>query len=173
MQRGLRILPEFGSSSAITEMNLRIENKDFDLDEVGALMAINKYYNDIAETVKISDMPNMIPREHIVKQASRIVATDQSIARIPIFSSIITERKFRNDKHGPFANDLPEFQKTLMVTLPNIEVKQIVHLRLHVTAIHVKLPVQDIRHRFIKIIIYSRDIASNIFFRFYRRFIFY
>jgi len=146
MQRGLRIHSEFGSSPAIQEMNLRVENKDFDLDEVGALMSINNYYNDIADSLKISDMPNLIPKQHIVKQTSRIVATDQSVARIPVFSSIITEEKFRNDRHGPFANDLPEFEKVEMVTIPNVEVKQIVNLRLSATAIHVKLPVKDIRH---------------------------
>ena len=91
MQRGIRILPEFGSSPAVTEMNLRIENKDFDLDEDGALTAINRFYDNIAESLKISNMPEMIPHQHIVKQDSRIVATDQSIARIPIFSKEVSQ----------------------------------------------------------------------------------
>lgn len=146
MQRGLRILPEFGSAPAIQDMNLRIENKDFDLDEVGALVSINNYYNEIAENLKISDMSDLIPRQHIVKQTSRIIATDQSVARIPVFSSIISERRFRNDQHGPFAADLPKFENVDMITIPNVEVKQIVNLRLKATAIHVKLPVKDIRH---------------------------
>lgn len=149
MQRGIRILPEFGSSPAVTEMNLRIENKDFDLDEDGALTAINRFYDNIAESLKISNMPEMIPHQHIVKQESRIVATDQSIARIPIFSKDISLRRFRIDHstlRGAFSRSLPTFEMIEMVTLPHVFVRQIINLRLGITAIHLPLPVRDLRH---------------------------
>ena len=146
MQRGLRILPEFGSSLPVTGMNLRIENKDFDLDEMLMLDAINRYYNNIAEELKVSHMPNMIPMEHIVQQQSRIVVTDQSVARIPIFSRDVNPRKFHNDRDGGlFAKTLPEFEEIDMVTLANTFVTQVIHRRLTLTAVHIKLPVKDIR----------------------------
>jgi hypothetical protein len=140
MQRGLRILPEFGSSLAILNMNLRIENKDFDLDEFGALHAINSFYNKIAEAQKVSDMPNMIPDQHMVKQTSRLIATDQSIARIPIFSSIFSTRNFKNDLSGLFSTLIPEYEQVTMITIPHLSVKQIIYHKLGATAIHFKLP---------------------------------
>ena len=42
LQTGLRILTSYASSSEILGLNLRVENKNFDMDWIGALDRINK-----------------------------------------------------------------------------------------------------------------------------------
>ncbi|CAG5111465.1 Oidioi.mRNA.OKI2018_I69.chr2.g5772.t1.cds [Oikopleura dioica] len=143
LQRGYRILPNFAASPKIVDMNILIINRNFDLDEGYAIQGINHFYNAITDKLDLRHIPDMVPTEHVVKRTSRMVVTDQSIVRLPIFSSSISYRPFQNDRSGPFSSHLPVSSTVKMVTLANVMVTQIIHKRLAAQAIHLNMAVKN------------------------------
>ena len=164
LQTGLRILTSFASSSEILGLNLRVENRNFDLDWIGALNRINKvilndlnrklklgqFYNDEADRLNVQEMPNMVPDEHVVNQMSRIISSDQSIARIPIFTTESPQERIfytdRSQETNSFFAARPRLEKCQMVTMPNIAVEQVVDRLNRVTAVRFQLSIRDLRH---------------------------
>ena len=113
------------------------------------LIGIFKFFNVEAERMKIADMPNMVPDENVVSATSRIVSSDQSIARIPIFSNNLSTRDFFTDQSTRISNYYgarSKIEPCNMITLENIEVEQLIDLKNHVTSIRVSLPIRDLRN---------------------------
>ena len=91
----------------------------------------------------------MVPDEHVVNQMSRIISSDQSIARIPIFTTEQpSERNFYTDRShqsNSFFSQRPRVEKCQMVTMPNIAVEQVVDRLHHVTSVRFQLSIRDLR----------------------------
>ena len=107
--------------------------------------------------MKIADMPNMVPDENVVSATSRIVSSDQSIARIPIFSNNLSTRDFFTDQSTRISNYYgarSKIEPCNMITLENIEVEQLIDLKNHVTSIRVSLPIRDLRNWFLNFYFY-------------------
>ena len=128
----------------------------FSLDQIN----IFQFFNIEAERMKIADMPNMVPDENVVSATSRIVSSDQSIARIPIFSNNLSTRDFFTDQSTRISNYYgarSKIEPCNMITLENIEVEQLIDLKHHVTSIRVSLPIRDLRYWF-----YHFDTSVNL-----------
>ena len=100
----------------------------------------------------VTDMPNMVPDEHVVNQLSRIISSDQSIARIPIFTKDgPKERNFftdRSQQTNSFFAARPPVEKCPMVTMRNVFVEQVIDRVHHVTSVRFALPIPDLRKEF-------------------------
>ena len=94
-------------------------------------------------------MPNLVPDEHVVSQMSRIVSSDQSIARIPVFSDTTSTQEFYTDqsaKINSFFSNRPRTEKTEMITITHVNVKQLIDLEHKATSIRFELPIRDLRN---------------------------
>lgn len=101
--------------------------------------------------MNVQEMPNMVPDEHVVNQFSRIISSDQSIARIPIFTNEEPkQRDFHTDRShqtNSYFAERPRVEKCKMVTMSNIAVDQVID-RLHrVTAVRFRLSIRDLRNK--------------------------